>query len=147
MINLNSWDHPYPHLYSITTTYEKEYSRLWKAELDVQFLNRCKKQNVTPKFVRWRNLYFRRPNLRNRSPWPQYLESWSCYFVANWSVVIVLSGKSTMYVYACNVISTCVTTFIVHKLNRNIVLINNWKTVMPLVQEYKYMYSCMIHLP
>ena len=44
---------------------QKLYYRVKKTELDIAFLTKCRDQNITPKFVRWKNLKSKRHNLRS----------------------------------------------------------------------------------
>ena len=60
--NLRTTD---PSLHAAVVTYQKLYFKLKKTELDLIFLKNCRDNNITPKFVRWRNLKSKRHHLRS----------------------------------------------------------------------------------
>ncbi len=60
--NLRATD---PSLHADVITYQKLYFKVKKTELDLNFLIKCRDNNITPKFVRWKNLKFKRHNLRS----------------------------------------------------------------------------------
>ena len=60
--NIRSTD---PSLHAAATTYQKLYFKTEKARLDILFLVKCRDNNITPKFVRWKNLKSKRMKLRH----------------------------------------------------------------------------------
>ena len=60
--NLRATD---PSLHTAAVTLQKLYYRVKKTKLDIAFLTKCRDQNITPKFVRWKNLKSKRHNLRS----------------------------------------------------------------------------------
>ena len=55
----NFWSHlrtTDPSLHTAATTFQKFYFKTKKTELNIKFLVRCCNENITPKFVRWKNL-------------------------------------------------------------------------------------------
>ena len=45
-----------PGTHKLAVQYQRSWRRLSKAELDLTFLRDCKKAEVYPKFVRWKNI-------------------------------------------------------------------------------------------
>ena len=60
--NLRATD---PSLHTAAVTSQKLYFKVKKTELDIAFLIKCRDHNITPKFVRWKNLKSKRHNLRS----------------------------------------------------------------------------------
>jgi hypothetical protein len=58
--NLRATD---PSLHAAVVTYQKLYFKVKKTQLDINFLVNCPDNNVTPKFVRWKNLKSKRHHL------------------------------------------------------------------------------------
>jgi hypothetical protein len=54
-----------PSLHAAAVTLQKLYYKVKKTELDIAFLIKCRDHNITPKFVRWKNLKSKRHNLRS----------------------------------------------------------------------------------
>ena len=54
-----------PSLHTAALTLQKLYFKIKKTELDFDFLVKCHDHNVTPKFVRWKNLKSKRHKLRS----------------------------------------------------------------------------------
>jgi hypothetical protein len=54
-----------PSLHAVLVTYQKPHFKLKKTELDLNFLTNCRDNNLTPKFVRWKNLKSKRHHLRS----------------------------------------------------------------------------------
>ena len=64
----NYWMHPRTtdsSLHAVALKFQKLYFKTAKAELDLKFLLECHDNNITPKFVRWKNLKSKRMKLRN----------------------------------------------------------------------------------
>ena len=60
--NLRATD---PSLHTAAVMLQKLYYKVKKTELDIAFLTKCRDHNITPKFVRWKNLKSKRHNLRS----------------------------------------------------------------------------------
>ena len=54
-----------PSLHAVALKFQKLYFKTAKAELDLKFLLQCRDNNITPKFVHWKNLKSKRRKLRN----------------------------------------------------------------------------------
>ena len=54
-----------PSLHTAASTLQKLYFKVKKTELDIDFLVKCCDHNITPKFVRWKNLKSKRYKLRS----------------------------------------------------------------------------------
>ena len=52
-------------LHAAAVTLQKLYYKVKKTELDIAFLIKCREHNITPKFVRWKNLKSKRHYLRS----------------------------------------------------------------------------------
>ena len=52
-------------LHNAALIFQKLYFKAEKAKLDLKFLLRCRYNNITPKFVRWKNLKSKSLKLRN----------------------------------------------------------------------------------
>ena len=56
-----------PDTHKLAVQYQRSLHRLTKAELDLDFLRKCKKSDVYPKFVRWKNINQLRKKIKQRS--------------------------------------------------------------------------------
>jgi hypothetical protein len=54
-----------PNIHAAAVTFQKLYYKMKKSELDIHFLVKCRDNNLTPKFIRWKNLQSKRHKLRH----------------------------------------------------------------------------------